>query len=82
MTQKQRVLDYVERFGSISSMEAFRDLGITRLSAVIFDLREAGHRFDTATEQAQNRFGERTRYARYFPSGDGRGDCHGAGAES
>lgn len=65
MTQKQRVLDYLEKFGSISSLEAFRDLGITRLSAVVFDLKEDGHEFDTVTEHSKNRFGEPTHFARY-----------------
>lgn len=64
-TQKQRVLDYIEQFGSISSLEAFQDLGITRLSAVVFDLKEDGHEFDTKIERGKNRFGERTNYARY-----------------
>lgn len=65
MTQRKRVLDYIEEFGSISSLEAFRDLGVTRLSAVIFDLKKEGHEFDTVTERSKNRFGENTAYARY-----------------
>lgn len=65
MTHKQRVLDYIEQFGSISSMEAFRDLGVTRLSAVIFDLKAIGYEFETETEQGVNRFGEKTRFTRY-----------------
>lgn len=69
MTQKQRVLDYIEEFGSISSLEAFADLGITRLSAVIFDLKEEGYRFKTETERGRNRFGEKTSYARYSFAG-------------
>lgn len=40
MTQGARVLDYMREYGSITSLEAFRDLGITRLSGVIFDLRK------------------------------------------
>lgn len=66
MNQKERVLDYMSKFGSITSLEAFRDLGITRLSAVIFDLRELGYRIETKDESALNRFGEKTNYARYF----------------
>lgn len=65
MAQKQRVLEYVEKFGSISSMEAFRDLGVTRLSAVIFDLKRDGYEFDTKPEHGRNRFGERTNFVRY-----------------
>lgn len=65
MSQKQMVLDYMERFGSITSLDAFRDLGITRLSAVIFDLRAEGHEIKATDESGTNRFGELTRYARY-----------------
>ena len=65
MGQKERVLDYIEQFGSISSMEAFKDLGVTRLSAVIFNLEEDGYEFDTKPEKCKNRFGERTCFTRY-----------------
>ena len=65
MAQKQRVLDYIEKFGSISSLEAFQELGVTRLSAVIFNLKEDGYEFDKTDEKGRNRFGEKTCYARY-----------------
>lgn len=42
MTQSEQVLDYMREHGGITSMEAFSKLGITRLSARIFDLRKAG----------------------------------------
>lgn len=57
VSQKKMVLDYIREFGSITPLDAFRDLGITRLSAIVFRLREEGHDID--------RFGNRTRYARY-----------------
>ena len=65
MGQKQRVMDYIKVVGSISSMEAFQDLGITRLSDVIFRLKKDGYEFDTVTEKSRNRFGETTSFARY-----------------
>ena len=65
MTQKKRVLDYIEEFGSISSLEAFVDLGVTRLSARIYDLKKMGYEFDISSETKRNRFGEITTYARY-----------------
>lgn len=64
-SQKKMVLDYIREFGSITSLDAFKDLGITRLSAVIFDLRESGYNIFTDWEQSKNRFGQPTRYARY-----------------
>lgn len=66
MGQKQRVLDYINEFGSISTLEAFRDLGVTRLSARIFELKDDGYEFDTKPERGRNRFGEKTNYVRYL----------------
>ena len=42
-TQADRVLQYIHDFGNISTFDAFTDLGVTRLSARIFELRK---RFD------------------------------------
>lgn len=33
-SQKQMVLDYIREFGSITPLDAFKDLGVTRLAAV------------------------------------------------
>lgn len=46
MTQKQKVKEYIEKHGSITSFEAFRELYVTRLSAVIFDLRNEGENIE------------------------------------
>lgn len=42
MTQCEKVLAYIERHGSITSWQAFEDLGITRLSGRIHDLTQRG----------------------------------------
>lgn len=42
-SQNQSVLAYLEEHGSITVMEAFTELHITRLSARIYDLRARGH---------------------------------------
>lgn len=65
MTQRSRVLVYMRKHGSITSLEAFRDLGITRLSGVIFDLRKH-HAIGSTTESSRNRYGEKTSYSRYY----------------
>lgn len=43
MSQKDQVLDFLKKNGEITSMAAFKKLNITRLSAVIFQLREEGY---------------------------------------
>ena len=40
MTQEQQVYEYIKNHGSITTMDAFIDLRITRLSAQIFNLKE------------------------------------------
>ena len=62
--QKARVLQYMEKNGSITSAEAFFELGVSRLSAVIFELRKT-HEIEADWEEGVNRFGERTRFVRY-----------------
>ena len=65
MNQCEKIVFYIQMFGSISSMEAFRDLGITRLSARIYELRNEGYQFDEEFETSKNRFGESVSYKRY-----------------
>ena len=78
LTNKERVLKYIEDFGSISSLEAFRKplvresvhLGNTRLSASIWLLRhEDGLEIESINETKKNRYGEKTTYARYYLKG-------------
>lgn len=35
-SQKQKVMSYIRKHGSITSVEAFKALGVTRLSAIIY----------------------------------------------
>lgn len=62
----QRVLDYIDEFGGITSLDAFKDLGITRLSAVVFDLRKLGYNICSETLTAKNRYGEEAHFAKYY----------------
>ena len=66
ITQKDRILEYIRNFGSISSFEAYSDLGITQLGARIDQLKKEGYEFKTEWESNINRFGEKTDYKRYF----------------
>lgn len=66
IAQKDRVINYIRQFGSISSWEAYADLGITQLGARIDQLKKEGYEFRTEWESNKNRFGEKTEYKRYF----------------
>lgn len=65
MTQKERIRKYLDDFGSISPLEAMRDLGIMRLGARIFEMIREGDKIIKETECSVNRYGQATRYARY-----------------
>ena len=65
VTLADRVLGYMADFGSISSLEAFKELGVTRLSAVIFNLARDGYQIDRRTEHAVNRYGNPVHFTRY-----------------
>jgi len=65
-TNQDRVIDYIKQFGSITTIEAFRDLGNTRLSASIYELKKKGYNFKVMEEKSKNRFGASTSYSRYY----------------
>lgn len=47
MTQEERVMTYLNSNGSITPWEAFTNLNITRLAAVVFNLKRRGEEIDT-----------------------------------
>lgn len=61
-----RVYDFIKNHGSITTLDAFLELGETRLSARIFELKEKGVRLETEWIGVSNRFGESRRVKKYF----------------
>ena len=66
ITQKERIIEYIRKFGSITSLEAYKDLGITQLGARLDQLKKEGYLFKTEMESGKNRFGEPVSFKRYF----------------
>ena len=64
-TQAERILDYMEEFGSITQMDALRDLGCMRLASRISDLKRKGYHIESETEPVKNRYGEISYIKRY-----------------
>jgi hypothetical protein len=64
-THEGRLLDYLEKFGSITSLQAIQDLGNTRLSGTIYTLKRKGYNFNTESVSVPNRFGGKTKVAKY-----------------
>ena len=61
-SQESKVLEHLKKYKSITSMDAFRLYEITRLSAVVFDLRKHGHKIITIPEKSKSG----SNYARYY----------------
>ena len=76
---KERVVKYMLDFGSITHNDAYVDLGVARLAAVICNLRKDGYQIITKDEQGTNRYGDKVTYARYsFAKKEGNtNDCSG-----
>ncbi len=64
-THEGRLIDYLEKFGSITSLQAIQDLGNTRLSGTIYTLKRKGYDFKTESVSVPNRFGGKTTVAKY-----------------
>lgn len=65
MTQKELILKYIQDFGSITPMDAFTDLGITKLATRISEMRRTGINIKIDIEKGKNRYQKSIRYARY-----------------
>ena len=64
-SQNERILEYIKDFGSITQIDALRDLGVMRLASRISDLRSLGYPIISTTEVVKNRYGEKCHIKRY-----------------
>jgi hypothetical protein len=55
----------MQTFGSISTIEAFNDLGVARLASRIHDLKGQGYSIVSEIKTSKNRYGENTSYKVY-----------------
>ena len=65
MNRSERVYNYMKEFGSITPLDAIRDLGYTRLACAIAELKADGHKVKTEIETGRNRWDKPVHYARY-----------------
>lgn len=64
-TQNERILDYIREFGSITQLDALKDLGVMRLASRVSDLRKQGYNIISEIESVKNRYGESCHIKRY-----------------
>lgn len=68
MTQMDAIINHLKEHGDITSMQAIKLYGCTRLAAKIYDLRKRGYIIDTITEDGSTRYGTHCQFARYVLS--------------
>tara|TARA_R100000664_G_scaffold13743_1_gene21834 strand:+ start:262 stop:552 length:291 start_codon:yes stop_codon:yes gene_type:complete len=65
-SQSDAILWHLKTYGSITSYEAIREYGATRLSAIIFNHRKDGYHIDSIPLTKKTRFGRSTTIAKYL----------------
>jgi len=64
-SQADAILWHLKKYGSITSYEAIKEYGATRLSAIIFNHRKEGYDIDSIPLTKKTRFGRNTIIAKY-----------------
>lgn len=71
MNQREQILDYLKRFETITPMQAYSDLVITKLATRISEMRRRdGVEFNIEMIKGKNRYGRTMRYAKYSLKGE------------
>lgn len=65
MTQIEKIINYMEQRGSITSLEAMQELGCMRLASRMCDIKALGYNVVREMETSKNRSEEQVHYARY-----------------
>ena len=65
-SQSDAILWHLKTYGSITSYEAIKEYGATRLSAIIFNHRKDGYDIDSMPLTKKTRFGRNTTIAKYI----------------
>ena len=70
MNKTQKVLAHLQEKGSITSWEAIKEYGATRLSGIIYNLKDKGYNIITEMEDFTDRYGDKSKFARYLYKGE------------
>ncbi len=65
MSQKDRILKYLEEHGTITTLESVLNLGITDPQHYIMELRNENYNITDKWINGTNRVGRKIRYKRY-----------------
>ena len=65
-TQEERVLEYINKNGSITLLQAIKDIGVLSLSSRISSLTKQGYPIVGKMVKVSNRWGETCTVKRYY----------------
>lgn len=65
-SQSDAILWHLKTYGSITSYQAIKEYGATRLSAIIFNHRKNGYVIDSVPINKKTRFGKTTTISKYL----------------
>lgn len=66
LTQRERLIRYMNDFGSISRAEAMQELGIANATARMSEIRRLGYPLRTRTRYGKNRYNEPVHWTEYY----------------
>lgn len=67
-SQRDKIIGYLYDYGSITPLDALQEFGCMRLAARIADIKDKHPelKINSKQEEGTNRYGEKTRFSRYF----------------
>lgn len=68
VTKTQKVLNHLQKYGSITSWEAIDNYGATRLSAIIYNLRKH-YNIESLDRTGTDRYGNEATFTKYIYCG-------------
>lgn len=63
---EDRILNHLKTYGSITTWEAIKEYGCTRLSHYIWVLRSANYDIKDEWIHTKNRYGDKVQYKKYI----------------
>lgn len=66
VTQHERIYNYMKDFGTITPFQAFSDLGVTKLSTRIGEMKRKGIAIEQDSISVKNRYGDKTEVMQYW----------------
>ena len=64
--QRQKIINHIRQHGSLTSFEAYTELGITQLATRISELEEQGYVFKKEWTSRKNKNGETKYFKKYY----------------